>query len=261
MSDDHYAGAALGWARGATIVYAPIARELVATAPQSLSGRTVLDVGAGTGVASTVLAELGARPVALDRSFDMLTWDAGRRPPSAVADVYRLPLRDAAVDDTVAAFVFNHLVDPVIGIAETARVTRPGGALLGCVYANASGSEARDAIDLGAQREGWQVPDWYVELKRAATPLLGTADDMARAATHAGLVDVVVDERAVDVRVTEPEQLVDYRLGQANYSAWLAELGARRAQEIRSRLVEAVRPVMRPYRPIVVFLSAIVAAR
>ena len=261
MSDDHYAGAALGWAHGATIVYAPIARELTATTPHPLAGRTVLDVGAGTGVAGAALEDAGALPVALDLSHDMLASEAGRRPPSAVADVYRLPLRDAAVGDSVAAFVFNHLVEPVAGLAETARVTRPGGALLACVYANTSRSEVRDAIDDAAQREGWRLPDWYLELKRAATPLLGTAEGMARAASRAGLVNIIVDERVVDIGVTEPEQLVDYRLGQAQYSVWLDEVDQGRAQAIRSRLVEAIRPMMRPYRPIVVFLSAIVPTR
>jgi ubiquinone/menaquinone biosynthesis C-methylase UbiE len=261
VSADNYAGAAQRWAQGAAIVYAPIARKLTATTPHPLTGRTVLDVGAGTGVASAALEDAGAVPVALDLSYDMLAWEAGRRPPSAVADVYRLPLRDGAVDDSVAAFVFNHLVEPVAGIAETARVTRPGGALLACVYANTSRSEVRDAIDDAAQREGWRVPGWYLELKRAATPLLGTAEDMARVASRAGLVNIVVNEQVVDIGVTEPEQLVDYRLGQAHYSAWLDEVGPGRAQAIRSRLVEAIRPMMRPYSPIVVFLSAIVPTR
>jgi hypothetical protein len=141
-------------------------------------------------------------------------------------------------------------------MVEARRVTRPGGAVLACVYANASRSDARDAIDQAAQREGWQVPDWYTQLKQEATPLLGTAEAMGRAAVHAGLVDVVVDERAVDVGVTEPEQLVDYRLGQAHFSAWINQVEPSRAKGIRARLVEAIRPVMVPYRPIVVFLSA-----
>jgi len=34
-----------------------------------------------------------------------------------------------------------------------------------------------------------------------------------------------------------------------------------RAEKVRSRLVEHARPIMRPYRPIVVFLSAIVPTR
>jgi hypothetical protein len=79
---------------------------------------------------------------------------------------------------------------------------------------------------------------------------------MERVAEHAGLMDIVVDERAVDVGVTEPGQLVDYRLGQANYADWLGRMGPARAGQIRDRLIEEIRPIMQPYLPIVVFLAA-----
>lgn len=256
VSIDHYAGAARRWAEGATIVYRPIAGQLLATSPQPLTGRVVLDAGAGTGVASTALVAMGARPIAIDLSVDMLAWNARRRPPAAAGDVTRLPLRDGAVDDTVAAFVYNHLNRPELALAEAARVTRPGGALLACVYANASRSTVRDALDQAARTEGWQTPSWYLELKTQATPLLGSAENMARIAEQAGLIDVAVDERPVDVAVTEAEQLVDYRLGQAQFAAWLDELGAGPAEEVRDRLIDAIRPIMVPYRPIVVFLAA-----
>jgi SAM-dependent methyltransferase len=257
VTADHYAGAARPWAEGAAIVYGPIAHQLLDTSPHPLHGRVVLDAGAGTGVASTALGELGARPIAVDLSFDMLGWDSLRRPPAAVADVTHLPLGTGSVDDTVAAFVYNHLTRPEAAFVEAARVTRPGGALLACVYANASRSEVRDAVDEGARAEGWQVPSWYVHLKQFATPLLGSGEDMARVARGAGLVDVTVDERPVDVGVTEAEQLVDYRLGQAHFAPWLDALGPGRAGEVRGRLAEAIRPIMRPYRPIVVFLAAL----
>ena len=256
MSVDHYAGAARRWAEGASIVYGPIARRLIATSPHPLAEHAVLDVGAGTGVASTALAEVGAHPISIDLSLDMLAWCKADRPPAVVADVSALPVVDRSVDNTVAAFVLNHLVEPATGIAEIVRVTRPGGAVLACVYANASRSEVRDAIDQAAQREGWAAPEWYVEIKRVATPLLGTAEDMERAAKRAGLVDVVVDERPVDVGVTEAQQLVDYRLGQAHFAAWLDQLGPARADQVRAQLVEAIRPIMRPYEPVVVFLAA-----
>ena len=257
MSVDHYAGAARRWAQGASLVYGPIASRLIATSPHPLRGRVVLDVGAGTGVASSALRHTGARPIAGDLSHHMLAWQAPHRPPAVVADICGLPLRANAVDDAVAAFVLNHLVDPATGIGELMRVSRSGGALLACVYATASRSDVRDAIDTAARLEGWQVPDWYTEMKQTAVPLLGTAEDMERVAKQAGLVDIAVDERSVDVGVTQPEQLVDYRLGQAHYSAWLDQLGPRRTEEIRAHLVETIRPIMRPHRPVVVFLRAL----
>jgi ubiquinone/menaquinone biosynthesis C-methylase UbiE len=258
MATDHYAGAGARWATGAALVYGPIASEMVARSPHRLAGRRVLDVGAGTGVGSTALQAAGATPIAVDFSFDMLAWEACRRPPAAVGDVCALPVAEGAVDDTLAAFVLNHLEHPAAGFAEIIRVTRAGGAVLAAVYSNASRSEARDRIDEAARAEGWRAPEWYLELKATAAPILGSGGDMARVAEKAGLTAVSVDERPVDVGVTDAGQLVEYRFGQAHFRAWLDDLGEERAHAIRRRVVEAVRPVMSPYRPVVVFLSALV---
>jgi hypothetical protein len=103
---------------------------------------------------------------------------------------------------------------------------------------------------------GWQVPDWYAEMKAKAIPLLGSDSDMEAAARASGLVDVTVDERPVDVGITDPEQLVAYRFGQAQFAAWLDQIGPERAEEFHRQAVDAIRPIMEPYRPIVVFLTA-----
>ena len=261
MSVDRYAGAARRWALGASLVYRPIAAELIAMSPHPLMGRRVLDVGAGTGVATAALTAAGAHPIAMDLSVDMLAWDAPSRPPSAAADICALPLADASVDDVVAAFVLNHLVDPALGFGELVRVTRPGGAVLAAVFSIASRSASRDRIDDVAVEAGWQVPEWYLDFKEATIPLLGTAAAMTSAARMAGLVDAVVVERPVDVGITRPEQLVDYRLGQAQFGSWLDEIGAARGEEIRARAIDAVRPIMEPYQPIVVFLVAAITSR
>jgi SAM-dependent methyltransferase len=253
---DHYAGAERRWATGARLVYGPIAHHIVATSPHRLAGRVVLDAGAGTGLVSEVLAEQGAKGIAMDFSFDMLAWNRTHRPPAAVADVCALPLSDEAVDDSVAAFVLNHLIEPAAGFAELTRVTRPGGAVLAGVFANASRSEARDRVDDTALEAGWQAPEWYRALKAKAAPVLGTAGDMAAAAHAAGLHDVTVDERAVDVGMTEPEELVEYRFGQAQFTDWLDHIGAERAAQVKKLAGDSARPIMRPYRPVVVFLSS-----
>ncbi|MHB8463414.1 MAG: class I SAM-dependent methyltransferase [Acidimicrobiales bacterium] len=257
MTVDHYARSGRGWATGATIVYGPIAAELVGRSPHPLAGRTVLDAGAGTGAASVALATQGAQTMAVDFSPEMLAWDKAARPPAAVADVCALPLADHAVDDCVAAFVLNHLTDPGAGFAEIVRVTRPGGAVLVAVFSNASRSAARDRIDVIAQQAGWKVPDWYLEIKATAVPLLGTPADLRAAGCAAGLHDVQVDEKAVDVGVTTPEQLVDYRFGQAHYASWLDEIGEERAALLRQAAVDEIRPIMTAYTPIVVFLTAV----
>lgn len=256
MKANHYAGAGRRWALGATLVYGPIAAELVAMSPHSLAGCTVLDAGAGTGAVSAALVALRARPIAMDLSIDMLAWDARARAPCAVADIRALPVLAGCVDAAVAAFVLNHLMQPSAGLAELIRVTRPGGAVLASVFSQASRSQARDRVDAVAHDAGWQVPDWYVDLKTTVVPILGSAAAMGTAAHAAGLAGIVVEERPVDVGVTEPEQLVSYRLGQPLFASWLDSIGPRRAQRIASHAADVIRPIMRPYRPTVVFLAA-----
>ena len=254
---DHYAASGPRWALGAELVYRPIAAVLVALSPHALSGRTVLDAGAGTGAASAALRRRGAKVFAMDLSPAMLAWQAAARPPCTVADICTLPLSAGAVDDSVAAFVLNHLSDPGAGLAELGRLTRPGGAILAAVFANDSRSEARDRVDAAASAAGWQVPAWYRDMKATTVPLLGTADAMAAAARAAGLVDVHAEDRQIDVGVTEPRQLVRYRLGQPAFAAWLDAIGPERAAAVAVQAEEAVADSMAPYRPRVVFLRAL----
>jgi ubiquinone/menaquinone biosynthesis C-methylase UbiE len=258
---DHYAASGPRWALGAELVYRPIAAALVATSPHRLSGRTVLDAGAGTGAASSALRRRGAQVLATDLSAAMLAWDATVRPPCAVADIRALPLADSSVDDVVAAFVLNHLSDPVCGLNELARVTRPGGAILAAVFANESRSAARDRIDAAAGAAGWQAPAWYREMKTAAVPMLGTAEAMAAAARVAGLARVHSEVRQVDVGVTEPGQLVRYRLGHPAFAAWLDAIGPSRAASFAGEAAQAVGDAIAPYLPRVVFLRALTGTR
>jgi SAM-dependent methyltransferase len=258
MTADHYARSGRRWAAGAELVYGPVAAELVAMSPHPLAGRTVLDAGAGTGAASRALTARRATVLAVDLSAGMLAWSAATRPPCAVADIQALPLADGSVDDVVTAFVLNHLAEPASGLAELARVTRPGGALLATVFSNHNRTSVRDRIDALAASWGWQAPAWYGALKTTAMPLLGSRAGMAAAATATGLAGVRAGERPVDVGVTEPDQLVSYRLGHPVFAGWLDAIGDQRAQEFAHAATEAIRPVMEPYRPLVVFLSALV---
>ena len=89
-----------------------------------------------------------------------------------------------------------------------------------------------------------------------AVPILGSATAMAAAARAAGLTGISTQERPVDVGVTQPEQLVSYRLGQPLFASWLDHIGPARAERLADQAAQTIRPIMRPYRPVVVFLAA-----
>ena len=100
-------------------------------------GDRALDVGCGTGRALPALAAAvgpTGRVVGLDLTPDMLAeaCAAGRDGCAVLilADARRLPIADAATDVVFAAGLVQHLPDPAAGLAELARVTRPGGRLV-----------------------------------------------------------------------------------------------------------------------------------
>jgi GMP synthase-like glutamine amidotransferase/SAM-dependent methyltransferase len=105
--------------------YAAAAAELELPA-----GATVLDVGCGTGRALPALAGAGAGlVVGVDVTPEMLEVARTRAATLVVGDAARLPLADGSVDAVFAAGLVTHLADPVAGLRELARVTRPGGRL------------------------------------------------------------------------------------------------------------------------------------
>jgi hypothetical protein len=62
------------------------------------------------------------------------------------------------------------------------------------------------------------------------------------------------------VGVTQPRQLVRYRLSHPAFAGWLDAMGPHRAQMFASRAEGAVGRAMEPFRPAVVFLTALAPA-
>ena len=113
-------------------------RRVAAAAAAVGPGDVVADVAAGTGALSHDLAAAGATVLALDFSWNMVATGAGRVQAGTAddrilwcnGDGTRLPLADASVDAVTIAFGLRNLPDPAAGLAEFARVTRPGGRLV-----------------------------------------------------------------------------------------------------------------------------------
>lgn len=108
-----------------------ILAELERALPQ---GGAVLDAGCGQGFYFPLYAELGLRATGIET--DPVPLAAARaaaaRTGAALveAQVQALPFADASFDAVVLSEVLEHLPDVLPGLAEAARVLRPGGLLL-----------------------------------------------------------------------------------------------------------------------------------
>jgi SAM-dependent methyltransferase len=92
-------------------------------------GRTVVDLGAGTGKLSRLLAQTGARVVAIEPVEEMrrfLETVPGVQALAGAAEA--IPLRDASADACTIAQAF-HWFEPIAALAEIHRVLRPGSVL------------------------------------------------------------------------------------------------------------------------------------
>lgn len=104
--------------------------DLERLAGQSLDGAGVVEVGAGTGIATRHMARRGASVVAVDIGSEMLRRLRHHDPTAlvALADGEALPFRDGVADLVCYAQAW-HWVRVPVAAAEAARVLRPGGSL------------------------------------------------------------------------------------------------------------------------------------
>jgi SAM-dependent methyltransferase len=128
------------------------------------SGQQVLDVGCGPGaLTAELVARLGPAAVsAVDPSEPFVDAARARNPEVDVrrASAEELPFPDEAFDAALAQLVVHFMSDPVAGLAEMARVTRPDGVVAACVWDHGGGQgplspfwEAAHALDPGVDDE------------------------------------------------------------------------------------------------------------
>jgi len=167
-------------------------REVLAAVDPSYGDR-VLDLAAGTGTSSQPFRDAGADVVPCDFSIGMLQVGKKQQPhlPFTAGDGTRLPFRDATFDAVTISFGLRNIVDPLAGLAEMRRVTKPGGRLVVCEFSHPTWSPWRTVyIEYlmkalpAVARAVSSAPDAYVYLAesiRAWPDQRGLADLIAQA--------------------------------------------------------------------------------
>jgi SAM-dependent methyltransferase len=97
-------------------------------------GATVLEIGADTGWASSVLLEAGCRVIATEITDHLFLAAQGNSPNLCrlQADMNQVPLNDSSVDVVFAASCVHHSWDLARTFREVARVLKPGGTAYLC---------------------------------------------------------------------------------------------------------------------------------
>jgi SAM-dependent methyltransferase len=196
-------------------------------------GQRALDVGCGPGaLTGELVARLGAETVAAVDPSEPFVIAARERYPGV--DIQRaaaeeLPFPDAEFDVALAQLVVHFMADPIVGLREMARVTRPGGVVVACVWDHGGGRgplslfwRAVRQLDPGAQDE---------------SELAGSREGhLAELFEAAGLRDV--DDTDLAVRVDHPtfdDWWEPFTLGVGPAGAYAAGLDAARREELKER--------------------------
>jgi SAM-dependent methyltransferase len=160
------------------------------------AGQRALDVGCGPGALTRELvARLGAEAVsAVEPSPSFVAAARERHPDVAIeqASAEELPFADASFDAALAQLVVHFMRDPVAGLREMARVTRPGGAVAASVWDHAGDRSPITAFWRAARALEPEVHD--------ESALAGArAGHLAELLTAAGLTDVEDTDFPVEV--------------------------------------------------------------
>jgi SAM-dependent methyltransferase len=259
-SRNPYQGAAVAWARGPAVMYDRLASMAIARVAGSLRGTWVVDVGAGTGALSRALRTVGAIPVAVDTSSDMLSLIGDTAVSPVVGDMCALPFVDARFDAAVSGFAISHIDTPEQALIEMRRVVRPRGYVIAAVFGKAPDGASKDAVDEVAADFGFEPPAWYIGLKTRTEPLSNTPALLAERAGFAGLQGVEVADVIADSGLDTPESITAYRTGLAHIAPFVESLSQAQRTEFFECAVAAVRERGQPVRPRVLILSSRVPA-
>lgn len=130
------------------------AQDMVVEALAEAAPCRVLEVGPGKGeLAERVARELAAEVVAVDQSERMVELTQARGIDARLGDVQALPFADGEFDAAVAAWMLYHVPDVDRGLAELARVLRPGGRLVAVTNSASSLLELWSLVGAGPKAD------------------------------------------------------------------------------------------------------------
>lgn len=209
----------------------PLAATLIDVA-NAQSGARWLDVGSGPGMLTEQVLRLAAPGgvVAVDPTYRAVAAVQARFDvPAAVAVAEHLPFVNAVFDVVAAQLVVHFMTDPVAGIREMARVTRPGGVIVANVWDHASEAGPLAVFWRAARELDPNVDD---ESDRA-----GVRKGQLRSLCEAAGLAVDVDT-SVSVRVphTDFEDWWEpFTLGVGPAGAYVRSLPSERREALRER--------------------------
>lgn len=126
-------------------------RDMARAVAEAVQGaQDVLEVAAGTGLVSEIVAPGVARYMATDATAEMLEQlrlrlDTVDNVEMRVADALALDFPDSSFDAVIIANLLHLLPEPSRALGEARRVLRPGGKLLVPTFAHGQGLRARIA--------------------------------------------------------------------------------------------------------------------
>ena len=213
----------------------PLAQEFAAVADLA-PGQRVLDVGCGPGALTEVLVErLGPDHVAaVDPSTPFVDHTRSQLPAIDVrlASAEDLPFPDATFDAALAQLVVHFMADPVAGLREMGRVTRPGGVVAACVWDHAGGS--------GPLSTFWRAVRDLDGKAQDESGLAGVREGhLGELAREAGLSGVEESRLTVEVGYPSFEDWwTPYTLGVGPAGAYVAGLDEPRLEALREHCVQ-----------------------
>jgi SAM-dependent methyltransferase len=199
-------------------------------------GQRVLDVGCGPGALTAVLVDrVGADSVSgVDPSEPFVEAARLRFPDVDIrrAPAEELPFEDGTFDVAIAQLVVHFMTDPVAGLREMRRVTRPGGVVAACVWDHAGGR--------GPLSVFWEAARQLDPAAADESRLAGARrDHLGELFEAAGISDVQQSEIGAPLQHTSfKEWWEPYTAGVGPAGAYVARLDPERRAQLRDHCRE-----------------------